>query len=446
MSVTLKDYKLYLQRVLDEAVESKGSFAFQKSYQDFPNPCLSVEGLGQIGLPLSSRDAKALITECSQAPFGQGTKTIVDTTVRKTWQLDASKVSFEHPNWVDFIRKVLCEACEGLGVNSISQPVGELYKLLLYEPGSHFKAHQDTEKSPGMFGTMVIILPSKFTGGDIHLKHAESSKIFKCSSNSNFNISVLSWYTDVFHEVKTIDTGYRLALSFNLLHKNTVHKPIIPSDIATGELRLTFQTWAQRRISPTPSKLIYLLDHEYSDVGLRASLLKGIDAKKVTMMSQIGTPLGFKFALAKVKHTILAGTDNPYDSTVLGNIDYIHMEDMEFGTPVNLEGSIVDIDITSNEPHSDRSHPSLMYMYGNSYKSVFVPEDLPKRIRERQPDGCSKEPYQGNYGGDASLWYHRTVLVIWRDDSSQYPAQPPLTKRVAPSRDKMTARKRTKEN
>lgn len=114
MSVTLKDYKvrqyhsneydasvysifvlpqLYLQRVLDEAVESKGSFAFQKSYQDFPNPCLSVEGLGQIGLPLSSRDAKALITECSQAPFGQGTKTIVDTTVRKTWQLDASKVS-----------------------------------------------------------------------------------------------------------------------------------------------------------------------------------------------------------------------------------------------------------------------------------------------------------------------------------------------------------------
>ena len=41
-----------------------------------------------------------------------------------------------------------------------------LYKMLLYEPGSHYSnqhrhRHRDTDKEPGMFATTVIQLPSK---------------------------------------------------------------------------------------------------------------------------------------------------------------------------------------------------------------------------------------------------------------------------------------------
>ncbi len=39
----------------------------------------------------------------------------------------------------------------------------QLYKLLLYEPGSHFKPHRDSPKGgPDMFGTLSIMLPSAY--------------------------------------------------------------------------------------------------------------------------------------------------------------------------------------------------------------------------------------------------------------------------------------------
>ena len=36
--------------------------------------------------------------------------------------------------------------------------IRELYKLLLYKTGGHFKAHRDTEKAEGMFGTLIVQL------------------------------------------------------------------------------------------------------------------------------------------------------------------------------------------------------------------------------------------------------------------------------------------------
>ncbi|RGP79497.1 hypothetical protein FLONG3_2245 [Fusarium longipes] len=52
----------------------------------------------------------------------------------------------------------------------ISAPIrAEIYKMLLYEQGAMFKPHTDIEKIPGMFGTLVISLPSNHTGGDVVL-------------------------------------------------------------------------------------------------------------------------------------------------------------------------------------------------------------------------------------------------------------------------------------
>lgn len=35
----------------------------------------------------------------------------------------------------------------------------QLYKLLLYEQGSHFSMHRDTEKAEGMWGELWLPLP-----------------------------------------------------------------------------------------------------------------------------------------------------------------------------------------------------------------------------------------------------------------------------------------------
>lgn len=48
-----------------------------------------------------------------------------------------------------------------LGVPETTAIVADLYKMLLYQQGDHFAPHQDTEKAPGMFATMTLLLPSQ---------------------------------------------------------------------------------------------------------------------------------------------------------------------------------------------------------------------------------------------------------------------------------------------
>lgn len=73
-------------------VAFKGTFSFHKTYTDAPNPGLCLSDLGIVGLPLSIRDAEAVKSRCTQAPFGKGERTLIDKTVRDTWQMDASEV------------------------------------------------------------------------------------------------------------------------------------------------------------------------------------------------------------------------------------------------------------------------------------------------------------------------------------------------------------------
>jgi hypothetical protein len=57
--------------------------------------------------------------------------------------------------------------------------------MLLYKTGSYFTPHRDTEKEGGMFETMIIQLPSAFTGGDVTVCHQQESQAMSLSEASN---------------------------------------------------------------------------------------------------------------------------------------------------------------------------------------------------------------------------------------------------------------------
>ena len=120
-----------------------GSFA-TSGFLPAINPGLSIAGLGKVGLPLSDRDAAELCRICHQAPFGKGSETFVDTSVRKTWELNADQVAFRNPFWRKIEEQAVANATEQLGI--IDGPAtirAELYKLLLYEPGAFFETHRE---------------------------------------------------------------------------------------------------------------------------------------------------------------------------------------------------------------------------------------------------------------------------------------------------------------
>ncbi|WP_451982081.1 hypothetical protein [Azospirillum endophyticum] len=53
---------------------------------------IEVDGVGPIALPLLPMEAEQLITAAARALFGRGPQTLLDTTVRRTWQIDAARV------------------------------------------------------------------------------------------------------------------------------------------------------------------------------------------------------------------------------------------------------------------------------------------------------------------------------------------------------------------
>ena len=64
--------------------------------------------------------------------------------------------------WEDFVRCTAAKLAASLGVAEAQKVQAQLYKLLLYQPGDHFTPHRDTEKAPGMFATLAILLPSSY--------------------------------------------------------------------------------------------------------------------------------------------------------------------------------------------------------------------------------------------------------------------------------------------
>jgi predicted 2-oxoglutarate/Fe(II)-dependent dioxygenase YbiX len=141
-------------------------------------------------------------------------KTIVDTSVRNTWQLAPTQFQLTNTEWTSFLKEIVGEIRSGLGVNKKIE--AHLYKLLLYEPGSFFKPHVDTEKEDKMFATLVIQLPSDYTGGELIVKHKDQTHTFD-HSKTPCSMFYCAFYADCEHELKQVQSGYRLCLVYNLL-------------------------------------------------------------------------------------------------------------------------------------------------------------------------------------------------------------------------------------
>ncbi|MCA9322796.1 MAG: hypothetical protein KDB53_18790, partial [Planctomycetes bacterium] len=60
-------------------------------------PGLEVDGVGPVGLPLVRVQAAELIKCCRKAPYGKGTKTLVDESVRRVWELDPEQFQLTNP-------------------------------------------------------------------------------------------------------------------------------------------------------------------------------------------------------------------------------------------------------------------------------------------------------------------------------------------------------------
>ena len=137
-------------------VQRPGDF-FAAGIQEMAAPRLDIQGVGPIALPLLPVQAEQLIAMAERAPYGRGQETLTDPDVRRTWQIAPGRVRLGGRHWSKTFDTIMARVAQGLGVTGKVE--ARLYKLLIYDQGSFFVRHRDTEKVKGMFATLIVAMP-----------------------------------------------------------------------------------------------------------------------------------------------------------------------------------------------------------------------------------------------------------------------------------------------
>lgn len=73
-----------------------------------------------------------------------------------------------------------------------------------------------------MFGSLVLIFPTKHEGGALILRDGDQEWTFDSATAVNehegHRIGYVAFYSDVEHEVSVVTSGYRITLTYNLYH------------------------------------------------------------------------------------------------------------------------------------------------------------------------------------------------------------------------------------
>jgi predicted 2-oxoglutarate/Fe(II)-dependent dioxygenase YbiX len=386
-------------------VKRPGSFYAAGTTEIFA-PNLEVEGVGPIAFPLLPVQVEQLIAVAEQAPYGRGEETLVDPDVRRTWQINADQIRIQGRRWSQTLESIVDRAAEGLGVTDSVN--AELYKLLVYEEGCFFVDHRDTEKAPGMFATLVIVLPSIFTGGELLVRHCDrEARLDLCCSDPS-EVSFAAFYADCVHEILPITSGCRLTLVYNLLRSGKGKLPEPPSyeGEQTRVVNLLKQWVAGKKIpdDDTPEKLIYPLEHAYTPAALEFDALKGADAAvaDVLVSAAKAAECDLHLALVSISESGAAENNGYYGSR--RRWDSWDEDDDDYEV-----GEVFDRSATLSEWR--RPDGTLTEMG----ESPFQEKELcpPDAFDGLEPDELHFQEATGNAGASFDRTYQRAGLVLW---------------------------------
>jgi len=388
-------------------------------------PGLVVDGLGKVSLPLGSSQARELIGCCQQAPYGKGTQTLVDTSVRRVWELDSEHIQLTNPKWPLLIDSIIEEVQEKLGLRS-RKLTAQLYKLLVYEKGSFFLPHRDGEHADRMVATLVVVLPSEHKGGALIVTHDDREyEIAFPGAASGYELSYAAFYADCQHEVKQLEQGYRLCLTYNVTltqsrrNKSRSKKKLgkrgltAPSfGAVVDKISSMLAEWSD---VSEQSKLAIPIDHRYTRDGLTLDKLKGIDRSKAEVLfeaAQRSNCLAHLALMTLWQHGTAESYWDDYDHYRNRGDRSWHAveEDDEDGLESEYEmGEIFDTSLGLNH-WSDQEGRNVAFGEMRLDETEIVTE-VP--MDEGKPSEENFEEYTGNEGMTLERWYHRAAVIIW---------------------------------
>ncbi|KAI0440527.1 hypothetical protein F4803DRAFT_553006 [Xylaria telfairii] len=288
------------------AIKCLESFSSIKTYPSAVNPVIQVNER-VIALPLTELGAEIIKHVGGHVNAKDGSQTAIATSV---WELDAENFDILSPDWPSFLKVILDDACEGLGLTGFVD--AKPYKLCLCEQDGFPHWQNKTSEMEGMVATLAIYLPSAHLGGVIQLSHAGKHRSFDISERSMFATRVVAWSTNTGYKAEQIVSGRRLTLIYRVVDKcenqNSTNNVDNPIGIVAQELRQCMQQ------APNFSPKIYRLDHQYPRGELLLNTLKGHDYAVCKALKDLSSRHGFYLLLGHSEKRPSALDDPEMDS------------------------------------------------------------------------------------------------------------------------------------
>ncbi len=374
---------------------------------------IEVRGVGKLRLPVTAAQAEELRRVARPAPFGWQDQTLHDSAVRNTWEIAKSRVKIAARGWkatlaaeLDRVRREL-----GLPEGCVLEPVFD--KMLLYERGQFFKSHQDSERDDAMVGTLLVVLPSRYTGGTLRVEHKGESKSLHRLKSQASELSLIAFYADCRHEIAPLKSGHRVVLTYHL-HLRESRGVALPAvrktavETLAAHVRAHFETpveksWSSQAAQP-PERLVYLLDHEYSKRSLSWGRLKGADRVRISALCQVADQLDCECFLTLADVHEVWDCSPEFEPVGYWGREYREVEGGEHTLEDLIDDSIELHHWIDRDGEIEKSAHSRV----DATELCFT---LPSK--DMDPFESQYEGYQGNYGNTEERWYHRAALVMW---------------------------------
>lgn len=376
---------------------------------------LEIEGVGPVQTPVRAAQAKQLIAAARPAQFGHGEQTLSDPSVRDTWELTPEQVRLAGDDWQAQLEAALAQFRDELGLPAGAALSAELHSMLVYGKDQFFLPHQDSEKHDEMIASLVVMLPSVHTGGELVVDDAGHQRTYR---GSREELVLVAFYADRRHEVRPVKSGHRVTLTFNLLltRPGAASAPG-PVEAAASLLTEHFTTSVSSRYGGRdlgkPTRLAFLLDHEYTQAGLAAGRFKGADADRAATLESAAAHAGCEsvFALAEIQETWdVMEADGPWGHPwSYDGYDDEQVPDAEYEL-----NDLIDDAISLGwwvEPDGSGAE-SIQLPLGDHEVSAATP------THSLEPYDSEYEGYMGNYGNTLDRWYRRAAVVVWPTEKS----------------------------
>lgn len=253
--------------------------------------------------------------------------------------------------------------------------------------------------------TLVIVLPSAFTGGELVVRHDGQERVVDFSQDSAFQTQFAAFYADCEHEIRPLRTGHRVCLVYNLTLAKSKKKVSAPrTSEHVEEVARVLRGWTND--DGSPHKLVVPLEHQYTPDGLTWGTLKGVDRVKAAVLHQAANLADCRAYLALLTF---------WESASVEEVDHWssrrqrgHHHDP--GAKSDDYEIIETIDSSLTLAHwsdVDGGKPSLGEM--GVEEDEVVPAGSLTRVQPEQ----DVSGYTGNEGLTMERWYRHAAIVVW---------------------------------